>query len=601
MPTTELAPDITIPSDTVFQDVTAPDIDPTVIELVLPTSAEEVKDYTLLHVDPDELVIGPNVRLFDPQRLEDPQDEEYADFVADLLDQGNTIPIIARYDAHGQLIVIDGQVRTYGLRKAKKRATESGEVSWKKAFVIAQAHGISDEKATAIERMVEQHGANFLRFAMTQADQLRTVQGLLELGVEPVTVGKRLRLKNDDAAVLMAVAQSTHAAELAHQGVLGLSESAVIAEFEAYGDESAAVEELTECAQTNPGQIHNIAQRLRVARTERVALAAAAAELAEQGLTVIEPPDTLRGPQIRQLADLRPTAKTKPGGTLSIKRHATCPGHAAYLTFHRVWPDKEGTVTVIHVCTDFQRHKHAERNAEPGKTLIERPTYPTGSAVQTGPMTAEQKRYRKTVIAQGKAWDSATIKRMEALELFAKRRTLSQAEDTWLEAMRASSARYADAAGRGHRLALTLLGWDSKFAGNGNRAALRAEILKAKPERARVISMVMVLAALEQGVSRRRTWENPNEEEIAYFAKLRTLKLQTLEPSGPADWVPSEVEMLVLDRSEPVDAALAAAVEDEIEVEATLDDEDPGADDEPLADGEDLPTDGDATEVSDAR
>lgn len=586
------AGDVPFEQGNVETSVSAVGADTEVTELVLPTTAEEAKDFTLLYVDPDELVIGPNVRQFDPERLEDPAEEEYAGFVDDLLDRGNAIPIIARYDAHGQLIVIDGQVRTYGLRKAKKRATASGDASWKKAFVIAQTYGISDERAAEIERMVEQHGANFLRFDMAPTDHLRTVQGLLELGVEPKNVGKRLRLKAKDADILVAVAQSTRAADLAQQGVLGVAESAVIAEFEAYGDATEAVEELTEIAQSNPRQLANVAQRLRDARTERLALAAAAADLAEQGVPVIERPDTLYGPQIRQLADLRPTAKTKPGSTLSVKRHAKCPGHAAFLTFRRTWQDKEGTVTVIHVCTDFQKHKHAERNAEPGKTLVERPTYSTGSGVQKGPMTAEQKKYRKKVIDNGKAWDSATIKRMEALQLFAKRRSLSQTEDTWLEAMRASSSRYADAASKGHRLALKLLGWDTKFI--GKKASLRAEILKARPERARVISMVMVLAAVEQGVSRRTTWERPTEEEVAYFAKLRTLKLQTMEHSELKDWELSEVEALVLDGIESVDADLAAAVDDEEEVEASLDDEDT---DEHLTDDEDLPGDEDVIEA----
>ncbi|EWM19640.1 hypothetical protein [Kutzneria sp. 744] len=570
MTTTERALDNNTPSRVASPDTSTHDADTHEITLVLPTSAQEVKDFKLLHVDPDELVIGRNARAFKHEDL-DP------DFVHDLSDRGNYVPIIARFDAHGQLVVRDGQVRTHGLREAKRLAVDKhgDESTWHKALVLAQEHDITDERAAEIERLVEQHGANFLRFAMTEADHLRTVQGLLELGVEPEKVGKKLRLKANDAAVLVAVAKSTHAAELAHQGVLGLSESAVIAEFEAFGDENEAVAALTEVAQSNPRHLHQTAQRLREARTERLAVQIAAAELAAQGVTVIERPDTLYGPQIRQIADLRPTARTRPGSTLSVKRHSTCPGHAAFLSFRRTWQDREGAVTVIHVCTDFQKHKHAERNAEPGQTLLEGPTNATsGGGTQQGPTTAEKKAYRKTVIANGKAWDLATIKRMEALELFAKRRSLSQAEDTWLEAMRATSSRYADAASKGHRLALKLLGWDTKFAGYGNKPSLRAEILKAKPERARIISMVMVLAAVEQGASRRTTWENPSDEEIAYFAKLQTLKLQTMEPTGLADWELSDVEALVLNRSAPVDAAVIAAVVDELEVEATPDDED---------------------------
>lgn len=580
MTTTELAPDIDYTPDATASNTAIPDGDAVAFEPVLPTSAEEVKDFTLLYVDPDEVVIGPNARAFTADDL-DP------DFVADLGDVGNYVPIIARFDEYGQLVVRDGQVRTYGLREAKRLAVEGGN-SWHKALILAQDFSITDERAAEIERLVEQHGANFLRLAMTQADHLRTVQELLELGVEPEKVGKRLRLKDKDATVLVTVAQSTRAADLAQQGVLEMSESVIVAEFEAFGDEKDAVETLIEIAQSNPRNLPYTAQRLRDARSERLALQAAAAELVEQGVMVIKRPEVFTGSRIRQLAELRPTARTRPGTALSVKRHSKCAGHAAYLIYDGpTYYNKVGKVRVIHVCTDFRTYKHAYRNAEPGKTLVERSISTTG-AVAKGPTAAEKTRYRRMVIANGKAWDSATFKRMQALELFAKRRSLPQIKDTWLEAMRASSGRYADAASKGHRLALKLLGWDSKF---NNKTALRAEILKAKPERARVISMVMVLAAIEQGVSRRTTWESPTDEEIAYFAELATLDLKTQEPTGLKDWVPSAVETLVLAGVEPADPALVAAVDEEVDVEASPDDETDNDTDE------ELPADEDASEV----
>ena len=620
MTTTELVPDVDITSDPAFAEVSAPAMDAAVTAPVLPTSAEEVKDFKLLHVDPDELVIGRNARAFDVDDLD-------TDFVADLGERGNYVPVIARFDEQGQLVVRDGQVRTHGLRAAKRLvfedavgravqeaqdlATErsepftaedgervaaqvreyltsgAGRTLWNKALVLAQMHDITDVRAAEIERLVEQHGANFLRFAMKETDHLRTVQGLLELGVTPEEVGTKLRLKPKDATMLVAVARSTHAAELAQQGVLGVAESSIIAEFEEYGDEPEAVEALTDVAQTQPHQLANVAQRLRHARIERLAVEAATAELTGQGVTVIERPDTTRGPKIRQLADLRPSSRTKPGRALTVKRHASCPGHAAYVTFTRTWEHRDGKINIIHVCTDFQKHGHAELNAEPGKALVERPTYSTGeSGSRKGPMTEQEKAYRRTVIANGKAWDAAEIKRLETLELFARRQSLPQTEDSWLEAMRVSSDRYADSGGHSP-LALKLLGWENKFTGYGDdrKQQIMAEILKAKPQRARVIGMVFVLAALEKGLSRRTTWERPNWQDVAYFTKLQELGLRTMENGQLVDWVPSEVEQLVFGPTAPVDAALGAAVEDEVDVEAVQDD---GlAEDETDADGVD--------------
>ena len=567
---------------------------------VLPTSAEEVKDFTLLYVDPDELVIGHNRRAFRPEDLDD-------DFVDDLADRGNYVPIIARFDWQGQLVVRDGQIRTHGLRKAKRTAVHRGQDSWHKALVLAQDHAITADRAAQLEDLVEQHGANFLRLAMTETDHLRFVQEALDLGVEPDKVGKKLRLKPADARTLVSVAQSTHAADLAHQGVLPIDETVVIAEFDGYGD-TEAVAQLTEIARTNPRQLKNKAGQLRDARTERLALEAEAARLAERGVRVIERPDTISGPHIRQLADLRPTPRTKPGTALSVKRHSSCPGHAAYLLYRAsTWHRPQDEVVVIHVCTDFQKHRHAERDAEPGKVLRPPAALSAIAGRRKGPMTAAEKAYRDTVIANGKKWDSATRERIASLETFAKRKSLPQAEDTWLAAMQATSARYAKAASKGHPLAQKLLGWDTKFAGlsdDKRRQAIRAEISTVKPERARVIAMVMGLAAQEQGVSRRTTWENPTDEDVAYVTKLRELEQAKL-----LDRALDEIEELVLNPAPPVDSAIVAAVDAENDTEAIADDStiadtapdpgDDGADDEAADDiGEPDPADAEHDQVT---
>src|ERR1043165_4215008 len=139
--TTEMSPDVdrahTV--DKMLDQLT--DTAPQQPELVLPTAAEVVDDYELLRVDPNQLVIGPNARKIN-------QDDLDPDFLDDLADQGNFVPIIARWDAHGQLVVRDGQMRTLGLRR----------VEWPRAFVLAQKVDITDEKAAAIDRLGEQQG-----------------------------------------------------------------------------------------------------------------------------------------------------------------------------------------------------------------------------------------------------------------------------------------------------------------------------------------------------------------------------------------------------------------------------------------------------------
>lgn len=544
--------------------------------LVLPTSAEEVTDFKLLMVDPDQLVIGPNARHLDDDDL----DNLDMDFVEDLGERGNYAPIIARYDTEGQLVVRDGQLRTHGLRAAKRIALRKDE-PWRKALVLAQEHSITDERAAEIERLVEQHGANFLRFAMSAGDSVRTVQRLLELGIEQDTVGKKLKLKPKEAATLVAVAQSERAAELVEQSVLDWETGPVVAEFERYGD-AEAVETLAEAARTNPRQFHHIAQRLRDERRERLAIAETTAELTAQGLTVIDRPASTNGPEIAALVNLRPTPRSKPGTALKDKKHSTCPGHAAYLVFRRAWrKDDEDTVDVHYVCTDFQAHGHAQRYAEPGKVLV-KPV--TSSAADSG-WTPEKSAYRDKVIKNGKEWDSATVKRLEALKTFAGRKSLPQTWDTWLTAMRATSERYATAATKGHQLATELLGWKTKLMGLSREkriATIKAELLKMRPERARVADAVIVFAAFEEGLARhkhgrRRAWEQPTTEDVDYFSKWRDMEKDKLTRYALAP-----VEELVLGPAEPVDAALVAAVDNELDtpVPDSADQADPDAPDD---------------------
>lgn len=465
-----------------------------------------------LLVDPGDLIIGANVRT------EADLDKDFKGFTRDIGKRGVRAPIITRRNDAGELVVVEGQMRVLAAVKTGRPRVR----------VLVEPGPVGDDPASEVERIINQLGDNFHRTANSHADEVRATQQLLDLGVSARAIEQQRCIPRTRVTTLVTVARSPAAAEAVTTGIADLTQAAVLAEFD--GDDDA-IAQLVECARTDPKRFGQVAQWLRDDREETRLCQQARDRLTEQGVTVIDRPDGLFGGRIRRLDDLRPTPKTKPGTALSPKRHEKCPGHAAYLDYWGHRPQKD-RVQVVYVCTDFRQHGHAERYASTNQVAT--------SGQRAGTMSEDEKAYRRTVIANGKAWDSATTFRRKWLKEFAARKTAPKDAHVWIARMLAQGGpELRQAMEDDHTLAIELLGLAAKPDRTRHDRHVSHPIAdaaaKATPGRATMITLIMVLAALESSTDRRHTWERPSRDQIAYFTQLASY-----------DYPLAEVEQLVL-------------------------------------------------------
>ncbi|MFS0701129.1 ParB/RepB/Spo0J family partition protein [Cellulomonas sp. 179-A 4D5 NHS] len=445
----------------------------------------------LVEVDPRSLLLEANVRTdadLDPQ------------FLASIKTLGVLTPVLVQAQADG-LHVRAGQRRTLA-------AVEVGRATIP-AYVV---DGDTDE----VRRIIEQMAENDHRRGVTDRDRVAAYQQLSLLGLSAAQIAKRTATKKDRVTAALTVAASPVAAAVTAKYDVTLDQAAVIAEFD--GDEDA-VKALTVAAVKEPGTFDHLAQKVRDKRRDAEALAAIAADLTTQGVAVIEEPERGEGSTARALHHLC-AAEDQARTALTEETHAACPGRVAWLRLD-YWSHE---VRTTHGCADPTAHGHAERFTDTG-----------ASGSTGGPMTAEQKAERRTLIANNKAWRSAETVRRDWLTTFAARKTAPKDAATFLAAALARRTSPDDEA---LRLARTLLGLDQPTDWR-QPDPLADAVAKASPARAQHIALVLILATIEHrtGV---HTWRSPSNEYRVYFTALRTW-----------GYVLSDVERVVLTEPQP--------------------------------------------------
>ena len=466
----------------------------------------------LVHVDPACLIFDVNVR----------SDVDLTkEFIGSIRDLGVLEPIKARRDADGGLRVLFGH----------RRALAAVQAGLGTVPVLAVDAG-DDEKATAVLRIVEQLGENQHRTGLTDADEVRAHQELLNLGLTAGQVARRTHVPRKRVQATTRVAASAVAVEAMTRHQLGLEQAVAVAEFD---DDPAAVDALTTAAGSDPGRFAHLLQQLRDARADAAARAAVTAELTGAGVRIVDQPEgALFGGRVRRLSELRSSPDTPPGTELTVDAHRGCPGHVAWVA-DRGWRDPAARAVAVYACDGWQGHGHADRYASPGTI---------GAGRVTGAMSQQQKAERREVIERNKAWDSAQAVRRDWLRAFLARRTPPRDAHRWIAAtLAASGSDIRRAMDSGHTLAADLLGLmpasaarpDGKgwYPGSGRRPISDAAAT-ASPARATTLTLGVLLAGREDATSR-DTWRHPTAEARAYFTALR-------------DWgyTLSDVEALVL-------------------------------------------------------
>lgn len=446
----------------------------------------------VLWVDPRELIVGDNVRT--DVALE-------KGFVADIAERGVRQPVPVYRDESGRLVVRTGQ----------RRVLAAIAAGLDRVRVLVEPRPVDDERDQQIARIIDQLGENTHRCELSDADEVRATQQLLGLGLTAGQIARRRHIGTKRVRQAAQVARHQVALDAVTAGRLDLAQAAVVAEF---GDDAAAVEQLTTAAAQRPEQFDHIAQRLRDAQQEARLREAVVAQLAEAGVTVVDRPDSLFDGALRRLAELRPGPDADPGTELTAEAHAACPGHAAFVEDRGSWRPADQRVRAVYVCTDFRAHGHAERFTSPGQVS-------TGPV--SGPMSEEQKAERRRVIANNKAWDSATTVRRDWVRRLFARKAAPADGARWVARVLAHGCHdLRKAMESDHQLACELLGLTPGERGYARREAhpVAQTAANASPSRALTLTVALLVAALEAGTSR-QTWRSPTPDQIAYFQQLQ--------------------------------------------------------------------------------
>ncbi|MEV8241987.1 ParB/RepB/Spo0J family partition protein [Microbacterium testaceum] len=456
---------------------------------------------TVEHLDPTTLVIEANVR---------PSAPVTPTFVQSIRENGVLVPVVARRDEHGNVLVRMGQRRTLGAREAG--------VSTIPVYIV------DADEATA-ERIIRQMVENDQREDLTDGERAAAFQQLAFEGMSVTAIAKRTGTKAKEVKTAIAVAENATAASAIHEHALTLDQAAVLIEFE---DDEDTRDNLIAVATRDPGQFAHAAQRARDERARAQAKAEKEAELAEAGWEIL---DRDRGYYETDLARLTELV-TAEGERATVEHIENVEGRAVYVNVG--W---NGDIHPVYYLRDPKAAGLRKANA---------------SGNSGGPMTDEQKAERRALIANNKAWASAEVVRREWLTTFLARKTLPK-DTAQVIAKGLTFHRNAISTGTrdGNPLAHTLLGVER---GGYFEADKLASIVEATPGKAQHVSLAVVLGAVE-ATTGKHTWRNPGTLDAAYLTQL-TAWGYTL----------SEVEQIVIDtveaRRQSGDAASDADTDD---------------------------------------
>jgi ParB family chromosome partitioning protein len=459
--------------------------------ITMPESAIERID-----LDPTKLLVDVNIRK--DSRLD-------KDFVASIKELGVLVPLVAVRTAAGEVRVRFGHRRTLA-------AIEAGLPTVPVEIVGDEA----TDDAGQIDRILQQHAENVHRQGLTAGEKVQVVAQLSAFGVKASEITKKTRIPKKDVRAAITVAGSDLAKAASERyDFLTLEQAAVVAEFE---DDPDAVKRLV--VHARDGGFDHVAQGMREDREERIVIAKAEAELAADGITVVEVP--LAHPA-RTLIQIRRTKKT-----LTEDAHSSCPGHAAFVEAVFEYDDDEGdtgkwVTEVGYVCTDPVAYGHLKAAG----TAVEA-NVPRDTSAQDAADEAEREE-RRRVLANNKAWRAAEAVRREWLKTFLARKAAPKGAAAFI-AEELLSGRFS-----GHD------GSPSVF------EALGGDTLDASStdSRALVVAIGVILGSYESETTE-RAWRNrwAITKTAPYLSQL-------------VEWgyEPSEIEQTVIDRSSETNEA----------------------------------------------
>ncbi len=453
---------------------------------------------------------APKLVLLDPHQVE-PEDnirwnvDLDKDFVASVRQHGVLLPVRARTDADGKILIRDGRRRLMAARETGQQLP---------VFLV----DATDEKA---ERIIEQHATNKHRRGLSTAEEVDVWQQLSLEGMSPATIARKTGTKRAVVDAGLAVAEHENASKAVADYDLTLDQAAVLIQLE---DDPGAVEELREVAESDPAQFDHLAQELLDAKATREEVAKLRADYEANGVIVVDWPSG-SDPDVAFLYHLR----AADGSHLTEENYAGQPGYAIALD------EGHRGAEVAPVVVNWKEHglRHVfDRDSARG-----------------GPMTSQEKAERRVVIANNKAWASAEkVRRGWVRKLLSRMKLPTDASAFAVGVLVEERFAVERAVSKGHRTAGILIGVDAEAA----RDHLARTVAESRSKTGHVL-LAVALGALEDSIDR-TTWRNPTTTASRYLGQL-------------AAWgyTLSAVEQLVIDEGEPArpdDGPVDARVED---------------------------------------
>ena len=415
--------------------------------------------------DPATLLLDHNVRLTTTA------DKTLTESVRD---HGVLVPIVAVRTPDGALRVRYGHRRTLA-------AIAVG-------LPTVPVDDVADEDDDQVDRVLRQWAENEHRQPLQTQDRIAAVAQLAAFGMTAAQITKRTKAPRAEVDQALTASGSVLATKAAGRyDFLDLEMAATVAEFQ---DSPETVKTLVAAAKDGPGEFAHTASRARQDRDRAAAKTAAVDALAAEGTTVIDRP-SYDDKKIKGLSEL-----LHEGKPVTAKTHATCPGHAAYVTTQYA-----NKAEPTYVCTDPKTHGHTGRYAS--------------TAITGGGLTDAEKALRATTRENNVAWRAAEPVRRAFLTSLVTRKTPPKGTAKFLARelvdadhpiRRALETRNA--------YAMELLGWKTTSHHVDG-------IDKATDHRATMVALTVILAAYETATDV-TTWRNASNGTARYLTFLET-------------------------------------------------------------------------------
>ncbi|GIG57148.1 hypothetical protein Lfu02_15200 [Longispora fulva] len=263
------------------------------------------------------------------------------------------------------IVVVEIEPKKYSLIAGEGRLLSARDAGLKKIPAI-----IREDLGLRRDQIASMLKENVHRTDLTSAEVAAGIEQLQIEGLSVTGIMKKTGIKRAKVAQALTVAGMGEA-KTAVAG-LDIPQAATAA---AFADDPKALARLVEAAKEGPDAFKKKVIAETQTKESAAKLAARTAELTAAKVTLLaKQPDTYNTPVQRV------NALAHDGKALTAADHATCPGHAAYLTI-RSW---DGAVMEDYYCTDWKANKHKQRNQQ-------------GAFSVTGPLTDKEKAARKEV------------------------------------------------------------------------------------------------------------------------------------------------------------------------------------------------------------